>query len=875
MSRKTPKCSKGFPCGKTCISRSRLCWANLSSSDSKMAETFSQFVNRIVGIGNDNQSEIINNAIESETKIINVLEKKVLPKIKAGRDVTNILNQLNNEISAGTEATKLLEELKPIEEVRKAISVEVMPDEGITQIPKLLNPGSNVTIDIKAETIKDEINAGNRVKSILEELKPNEDKIEEVINQEIIAGKEATKLLNNLKPIIAAGGGVTEILNKLKEPIEAGKEVTKILEELKPPILAGEEVKVLLDKLEPPVNAGKGVTEILNNLKAPIEAGKEVSKILGELKPKVETLDRVINNNSNDASTITNTNDASQDKVAKYIKSHSELTKDEIKQIKANKGNIDELYNILLSDGGKLEKEYLDKEEAELEPLNIEANRKYAAAYHKAYYQDKFVPEVVGFSASDYDRVLQPFSGNKIEDLINLKVKPLKSLLERNIRLADEYRKLDKNDPRRKELTDLFKKNQNEIKELLEASSDYEDETYNDVSLHDQIFKIAFKDFPRGFKNEGKVYEQSLYDIASDLDGSDSDREYIIRMAKGEGLSEDDPIVQQRLRNRSKNADRWLKIDISDDDAKKLDERKAEINKELSAISDPKLAERERNYKERKEEFVRELDRQVSSNNSEDKARYNREGNVSPNIAGRNLPNGDSNNPEEAKLQEIINNRAPMMAIPVAGLKGLLDGDGEFKNVYDFENQKKGIAGKLTKQEFELYKEARKKKEYEALGVPLDAKPSERPIYGFLGNQEDLAFQLNYDGIQAYGDIVIQFKPEVKDDITVTVDDSLGGPSPNQKGSPANKISKESMPNRQKANVNLDAKDHRDIVGEGSQGVYREPRYIEWQGGGRLNISNVEKVHIPLNVYYSLPAKVLKQLESNGIEVVLLAPRSL
>jgi len=43
------KCKIGFPCGKTCINRQRLCWANLSTNDSRVAESFSQFVNRLVG----------------------------------------------------------------------------------------------------------------------------------------------------------------------------------------------------------------------------------------------------------------------------------------------------------------------------------------------------------------------------------------------------------------------------------------------------------------------------------------------------------------------------------------------------------------------------------------------------------------------------------------------------------------------------------------------------------------------------------------------------------------------------------------------------------------------------------------------------------
>ena len=65
MMNKAKKCNKGFPCGKSCISRLRLCWANLSSDKQKLFETFSQFVNRIVGTSNDIESS---NLVFSQNK---------------------------------------------------------------------------------------------------------------------------------------------------------------------------------------------------------------------------------------------------------------------------------------------------------------------------------------------------------------------------------------------------------------------------------------------------------------------------------------------------------------------------------------------------------------------------------------------------------------------------------------------------------------------------------------------------------------------------------------------------------------------------------------------------------------------------------------
>lgn len=73
MIRNKSKCNRGFPCGRTCISRKRQCWANLSTSNSKIAETFSQFVNRIVGIGNDIPLELSTTIVaEDENTIVDL-----------------------------------------------------------------------------------------------------------------------------------------------------------------------------------------------------------------------------------------------------------------------------------------------------------------------------------------------------------------------------------------------------------------------------------------------------------------------------------------------------------------------------------------------------------------------------------------------------------------------------------------------------------------------------------------------------------------------------------------------------------------------------------------------------------------------------------
>ena len=310
MARKAPKCSKGFPCGKTCISRNNNCFANLSTQDSRIAETFSQFVNRIVGIGNNNQSAVknenpvevtaaIDKEIKSQERTTEILTD-LKPRIEAGEKVTDILNNLRPELQAGRKATELLNNI-PVTEVAESVSVEVMED-NVTKIPRLLNPEQN-DIDVDAETIieeiKDEIKSGEKViealeAAVVESVEPeNASEIIEKINTEIVAGEKANELLRELKPRIEAGEKVTDILNNLKPEIEAGKEVTNILNNLKPEIEAGPEVAKILQELKPQINAGENVTNVLNNLKPESIENKSVEEVVEELKPEIKAAEKV------------------------------------------------------------------------------------------------------------------------------------------------------------------------------------------------------------------------------------------------------------------------------------------------------------------------------------------------------------------------------------------------------------------------------------------------------------------------------------------------------------------------------------------------------------------------------------------------------
>jgi hypothetical protein len=262
-------------------------------------------------------------------------------------------------------------------------------------------------------------------------------------------------------------------------------------------------------------------------------------------------------------------------------------------------------------------------------------------------------------------------------------------------------------------------------------------------------------------------------------------------------------------------------------------------------------------------QFYRELDRQYLG--IENKSAYNREGQpIHPNIASRGLPQRDVNNEQDNRFQAIVNESVPMMALDHKVLKKILD-NGEFQNVFEAP-KKAGIAKDLDQADYEAYLKKRIKTEKEKMGIPTNADPANRPVYGFMGNQDVLSYL--YNTVDDYGPIVVAFKPEVKDDITVTMDDSVGSGDNDQKASPANAVSHLSLPYDMEINEN--PADFQDVEVNNSN---RSPRYIEWQGGRKLDISDISGVYIPLNIYATLPKTLLAKLNKLGIKINILPPR--
>jgi hypothetical protein len=171
-----------------------------------------------------------------------------------------------------------------------------------------------------------------------------------------------------------------------------------------------------------------------------------------------------------------------------------------------------------------------------------------------------------------------------------------------------------------------------------------------------------------------------------------------------------------------------------------------------------------------------------------------------------------------------------------------------------------------------------------SFNIPLDSDPANRPIYGFLANEQDLNHQFSEQGygeLNPYGNLIVRFKTEVKDNATMTVDDSLGAShlykeEHRQVASPVNSINRKALPNPAQVVVNHDARDNTDIIDLESSGAndFRTPRYFEWQSGGKMALNDIEEIYMPLNVYYEFNAKELKELENLGIEIKIIMPRA-
>lgn len=237
---------------------------------------------------------------------------------------------------------------------------------------------------------------------------------------------------------------------------------------------------------------------------------------------------------------------------------------------------------------------------------------------------------------------------------------------------------------------------------------------------------------------------------------------------------------------------------------------------------------------------------------------------IDPILDKRKRPRGDG-----GVLQGILDKQTPMMMIGKEGLLMMAEPGFEFKNVYELE-ERAGIGGGLDPAQYKKYLSLRRREENKKFGLNNRTPADMRPVYGFMAGGDDIGhpFPNNGRNLGDYGKFMVEFAPELKDSVTVTFDDSLGGKSYNV-GSPANAVSKESIPEHRDSRVNENATSYRDLYA----GAKRPPRYIEWQSSNKPTTSQINRIHIPLNEWVLLPLSEKQALRSLGVDLNIISPR--
>lgn len=134
------------------------------------------------------------------------------------------------------------------------------------------------------------------------------------------------------------------------------------------------------------------------------------------------------------------------------------------------------------------------------------------------------------------------------------------------------------------------------------------------------------------------------------------------------------------------------------------------------------------------------------------------------------------------------------------------------------------------------------------------------PPVGFLGNEKDISrvYGSQRNGITRAGDSILEFKPEVKDRTAASIDGSIYSPT-NALAAPDNKV------------INSNATEARDVYGTA---VIDNPAFFAWNGAGaQLSEADINKVHVPVNVYAQLTSEQKNMLDEKGIDIRIIGPR--
>lgn len=142
----------------------------------------------------------------------------------------------------------------------------------------------------------------------------------------------------------------------------------------------------------------------------------------------------------------------------------------------------------------------------------------------------------------------------------------------------------------------------------------------------------------------------------------------------------------------------------------------------------------------------------------------------------------------------------------------------------------------------------RSQEELRLFGIPEDVDPTERPIYGYLMDN-DTGYSERGPNVSQYGDAILRLKPEVRDRSTFCFSDSLGGehyPSPMAKPSFTSILND----------------DFGNPLFEDSTSKF-EDDYVETQVHGGVKISDIDQIAVR-----AVNKRVADALRKYGIKIV-------
>lgn len=225
----------------------------------------------------------------------------------------------------------------------------------------------------------------------------------------------------------------------------------------------------------------------------------------------------------------------------------------------------------------------------------------------------------------------------------------------------------------------------------------------------------------------------------------------------------------------------------------------------------------------------------------------------------------------EANTKKLLADSGVYMKVPNAEVMAFVLGD-KFKTAHELG----GRPGAPPPGDADDYLGARARVEKKVLGVARDIDGSDRPKYGYLGGK-DLNGAEHLDVSGAYGNITVEFKPEVRDRATFTGADSFKSGIASKIDAP-NAASLVSVTKRgidqnlsQDHDTQLKKASNAKNLSELAEGLAPQGNtYLEAQIHGQLTPKDIKALHFRPTGYHDSPSpEVVKFAKDQGVDIYI------